>query len=353
MDFHRLARYRSLYKRSTRMGADRIFNRFLGLPEDQIVPLSISHGVDFGHMQEPMDIQGAEPIHWAYNESIYWRSIRSKPTIRAPHPWLMLASYQDPGPSTGTIVVAAPPSPENDEALLPILHETKGDFTVLVKARGNYKPSMTFWKNHGITAVTAGSEGPSFYHNLYTIISGADRVIGCTMSSALVFAAAIGKPISTFEDYTHHTYMLNFDNYNFQRGPVRDAVMALIDNSARKATRFAQELLGAPYLDSSETIRNNYLREIAEAKDPVFFRNKHNQIAKYLLAEAGRLTGRVGAVNNLRAGIRESLRGREVYAVRINEIAAWKTGDLARCANGEHVKYAKGITEAGNAVNPY
>jgi hypothetical protein len=335
------------------MGADRIFNTFLGLPTSLVVPLSISHGVDFGHLDKPMDVDGAEPIHWAYNAEIFERALKIKPTILAPHPWLMLSNWAPIGPPLGTVVVAAPPSPENDRNLLRALKGLAGPTTIIVKPRGSFQASIEFWRAQGLNATTAGAEGPDFYQNLYRILSGATKVIGCNFSSALIFAAAIGKETGIIENYSHHTYVHKATRANYQSTQVSKIAKIVINGSRDEIAACAIQLLGGSTDLAPETILDCYRRSIRDTTAPVFFKRPHSRLTKKLLAETALLTGKVGVVNNLRQGISDLIFGREIYAAKVDELSLWRTGDVEKYYRDTRVKYEKGITEGGLAVSGY
>lgn len=352
MDPARLEPFRRLYRRASRMGADSIFNAYIGAPSGSLVPLSISHGVDFGHLNAPMDVEGAEPIHWAYNQRIYDAAKPLKPTILAPHPWLMLDDGVPKVSGAGTLVVAAPPGPENDANLLARIRGLP-DVTVLVKPRGNYLPSIAFWTENGIRAVTAGAEGRNFYRNLHALISSAERVVGCNFSSALIFAAALGKHVQMLEGYRHHTYMPRASTVDFQSKLARSVVESIVDAGQAEATVAARSLLGADERVTPASVRSSLEAQISALDCPLYFKRKHNLAIRKLLVETARLTGKVGVLNHLGRGLMEALRGREMYATRLDELALWRTGDVAKHLKQTRVRYAKGLTEGGLAVIPY
>lgn len=352
MDPTRLQRYRGLYRCATRMGSDRIFNSYIGASPDAVVPLSVSHGVDFGHLEKPMDIEAAEPIHWAYNDSIFEASRLLKPTILLPHPWLMHATQAASGPSIGTLIVAAPPGPENDTRLYDLIREMR-DVTILVKPRGNYRASIDFWNEKGIRAISAGAEGPEFYPNLYSIISGAERVIGCNFSSALIFAAALGIEVAILENYRHRTYMHRSGWVNFGSNRVRSVVISIIDNDREGATNAAKALLTPASPVSPESARQAVDDALSQLIDPLYFTGSRSRVAKRLLTEATWLSGRTGILNNLEKGLIDAIFGRKVYATEIDELGLWRTGDKARHMQQVRVPYVRGVTEGGLAVDAY
>lgn len=336
------------------MGADRIFNQWVGLDPDSVVPLSIAHGVDFSHWTEPVDIEKVEPIHWAYNREILSRSTTHKPSILAPHPLMMLGEQPAPAENLGTLVIAAPPGPENDKNLYCSLKHLKGPISILVKPRGNFNASIEYWKRQGFNALTAGQEGPEFYQNLHRILSGANRVVGCNFSSALVFASALGKEVELLSNYWHHTYLKKFGHVDYVNPAVREIVVTFLHRGINEAKRVSRRLLGVDAQPDRMLVRNSYLEAIDRLRLPLHFSKSHGWLHRLLYGEIARLTGRTGAVNYFWRGLREEVFGRDLYATRINEIALWETGDAATYfQQAPRARYQRARTEWGLAVEAY
>jgi hypothetical protein len=75
----KLSRFSKLYTSSPM--AKVIVREYFGLDEQQILPLSISHGIDLDHELFAQDVMRAEPIHWAYDHEINARSNTVKTVI--------------------------------------------------------------------------------------------------------------------------------------------------------------------------------------------------------------------------------------------------------------------------------
>src|SRR5690606_239852 len=113
--------YARLYRSAPRMGAATLFRQFFGLPDDAVVPLSVAHGVDFGHCHRPLDVTYVEPIHWSCNPAMHQAAADCKPSLLLPHPWTMHVAQREIGTGRGVLLIGPPPSPENDAALLELI----------------------------------------------------------------------------------------------------------------------------------------------------------------------------------------------------------------------------------------
>ncbi len=218
VDIEVLRRYSRLYKSSYNMGSARILRHYLELDESFPIPLSLSHGVDLNNWHEAADVRSIEPIHWSYNNVIHQRALNVKASLRLPHPWLLLREGRAPARGMGTLVIGPPPGDSNDSALQRCLNMSGiKDYDILEKYRGNVSSSIAFWERNGINVVSAGSTDQLFYERLFSLIDRYEYVISGTLSSALVFAAAIGKKCRVLENYTYSAYdVANYANNVFK-----------------------------------------------------------------------------------------------------------------------------------------
>ena len=151
------------------MGSSKILREFINADDSFPIPLSLSHGIDFNHTNIAYDVESIEPIHWAYNEDIYLRSINTKPAIKIPHPWLMLEeliSNECTEKLNRHLLIAPPPSKKNDKKLIELLSNLDiKELDILVKERGQSKKvndSINFWESNGFNTVSAGTPDNEF-----------------------------------------------------------------------------------------------------------------------------------------------------------------------------------------------
>jgi hypothetical protein len=258
----RISPFAPLFRSSP--GGKAILRQYLGLEPDTVLPLSLSHGVDFGHEPAPQDYLASEPLHWCYNEDILARTGPAKPGVPLPHPWLMvsrLLADELPARQEGrALIVGPPPSRSNDAALRDALERAglRAD-AILVKKRGAtaFHESMAFWQDLGVESVSAGAGDEGHYSRLATILARYERVILPVFSSVGVFAAALGCQIVTLTDYWHCSYSPHFlDLDRIARSPTARAFVRLFVDGDRVAQqRAAAEFLGEPFMAPPEELR--------------------------------------------------------------------------------------------------
>lgn len=350
-----LTKYERLYTNSRYMGATVILRKFLGLAGDAPVPLSLSHGVDFGHCHHPMDVDAIEPIHWSCNSTIHDVAVKSKASIMAPHPWAITVHGRTRQAGRGVLVIGPPPSPENDQRLYELIkNDVRPDWAILVKARGHHEGSSEFWRTRGVKATTAGGPDDGFYERLYEIVANHRTVVGCTFSSALVFAASIEREVVLLRNYFYEAYEpANYeDEVNFKSERARSFVGRFASGDRQSRATESQSLLGFGMLDEQERIRGNLLEAIHSLRRP-FHANPLSPIP-YRLAEF--LALRLGKPGILRHSPREVLsvlRRRNVSVMRINDIDVWINGKSSRNFQLSPSAFKKGATVPGLAPRGY
>lgn len=355
MSPERLKRFEGLYRLSRYMGAADILRKFLGLSDDAPVPLSLSHGVDFGHYHHPCDIDVVEPLHWSYNREIHDAASAIKPSIFAPHPWAITTHTRTVPRSRGVLVVGPPPSPENDQRLYELIKtDANADWTVLVKARGEYQGSIAFWTEQGLNAITARGPDGSFYERLFGIIAGFDTIVGCTFSSALVFAASLGKNVALLKTYSWEVYEpANYENEVWLHSPrARQIVRRFADGNSGAKHDLARELLGFDALADVERIREDLRLAIEALKRPYNANRRHP--VPYKVRELMAVTlKKPGLLQYSVRDILTTLRRRHVCVLRMNDVDVWLNGKNESNFCLTPVTFQKGITEPGLAPRGY
>jgi hypothetical protein len=354
MKIKELQRYSSLYLSSNSMGGAQIFNSYFGFDKHRVVPLSVSHGVDFGQCCGPMDIYNCEPIHWSCNEEIYEQSRLVKPSILAPHPWIMYTARKTTPEGMGVLVIGPPPGPENDQALYELIkNDINDDWSILIKKRGNYAPSMVFWREKGLLPITAGGQDEHFYYRLYELLAGYKTILGCTFSSALVFSAAIGKEIQIIKNYTYRAYDIEGIEtiLNLESKKAKSIVGSFINQNQMEIQSVSGQLLGFDLQNNKDDIIHELETQITSLKSPLFLPDAHTLVTKpkVLLALALRKPG------ILKFDLKTLAKkfNPKVCEVTMNEFSIWENGPTAENFSITPTKYIKGKTEPGSAVVSY
>lgn len=351
----KLERFAKLYKSSECMGSAAILREYLGLPPGFVVPLSIAHGVDMNHCSTAMDVQSVEPIHWSYNDSIHARASKVKQSVRLPHPWLMLRMMRprnDHG--SGTLVIGPPPGRSNDEALLKCLKSGRWtNFDVLVKRRGQAVDSANYWAQEGVRTRAAGEPDSGFYERLRSILDGYEQVVGCTLSSALFFAAVLGKRCALLTDYRYSAYEVPgyLDHIDFNAPVARQFVEALKREAHSESMALASEILGAGLIASQTSLRTELDAAIRGIRWPLHHHGGGNAIARRIAGAIALHTGRTGLVRHrLKDLLKRRLRN-QVCLVKLNEVDMWLHGMSASNFEVRTVSYVPRLTEPGWAVD--
>lgn len=337
------------------MGSDNLFRSYYKLPSDAVVPLSVSHGVDFGHCHRPMEINAIEPIHWSCNAQIHAEASRNKESTLAPHPWTLFLDGRDSPAGKGVILIGPPPSPANDAALYKLVQkDIRPDWSILIKARGPYQASMDYWARRGVRPLTAAVTDHNFYSRLYELLSSFETVIGCTFSSALVFAASIGKQVRMvqgyhFEVYEHIDYELEV---NLASDRARNVVRTFAREDREETKELSRELLGFNLLDDPARVVSDYHEAVARIRRP--FSTDPSLRIPYFLREA--LALRLKKPGILMAGFRnylQRIRRRQTCIIYMSDIDVWLHGKSEFNFQLIPVRFVPGETEPGQAPGAY
>jgi hypothetical protein len=325
-----LAKYKNLYTLGA-VGGDKILKRYLGLSSDFVLPLTLSHGLDFGCDQRVADVDSCEPIYWSTNEEQHAKAKRYKASILIPHPWILLRNERSlPRQAKGTLFVGPPPGRENDtNALRSLKEENITGCDILIKQRGPISQSCNFWAQNNMATVCAGKLDDEFYERLYKILSGYEVIVGCTLSSALFFAAALGKRVALLRGYKVQFYdtsnwpkVMNFSDAG------RRFALAIMSGNINEYSGIANKILGGDLNLDSEILRNTLLSEIEKIDEPLFHSRKRNKFSSRIINRICLLGGVTGPLNNSIIEVIKKKISREerILHIKINEIDAWING---------------------------
>lgn len=352
-----LRRYDVLYRNAHYMGASATLRRHLGVDAEYVVPLSLTHGVDFGHVDPCQDIATVEPIHWAHNARIYAAAIQVKSAVAIPHPFMFTMKGGPQRRSGGrTLIVGPPPGPENDQRLQKALAAELGlaSGTVLVKPRSNYRGSIEFWRAHGFETVTMLDFGAPSYETVAAALEPFATIVSGTFSSVNIFAAALGRTVKLLRGYHYRSFDLiefrtRYETIDWQSPVAAQVVRSFADGDPDQVTELAQDILGASLAGRPDRLRAELDAAIADLKTPVFSFRRRSSLR---IAAAARLK-KPGLVRMSLSELLRAQLGRRVYARDLNEVDAWMNGlSSTNCAQTE-VRYVAGETDPGEAVERY
>lgn len=330
MNYNELLRFSDLYRHSKYMGVDRIFRDYYSLQSDCPVPLSLPHGVDFGHCHGPMDIFSVEPIHWSHNHEIHEMAKKIKPSLLIPHPWIMICEGKKIIEGQGVLMIGPPPSPSNDKKLLDLVKDDiNHDWSILIKARGNYQDSIKFWQSHGVNAITSGEPDSKFYYRFLDLISSYKAVIGCTFSSALMFAAAIKKDVRLIEGYKYQSYANSMieRQVNFRSPAAKKTVNIFSEGNQELIQRESLRILGGDIKSNSLFDVAAFDTEIRKLKRPFWTSSDSSFSIPYRFREiAAVLLNKPSIIKYGLTDYAAILKKNKVSIMEINEIDAWKGG---------------------------
>lgn len=242
-----------------------------------MLPLTIPHGVDFYHLRRDLDVDCHEPIYLAVREDIAERVANTKQVLRFPHPWLLAIQSHVRSNGAGTLFLAPPPSEHDFQLLYDAI--PSGDYAkpwgVLIKEREAKAGDFEWWSARGFTTHSAGKiADQNFYQNLKEIISRYELVASPNMSSALIFAVAMGKKVQAIPDIE----LMQLDVYSIEKYAVLEGVEVekvrhvwtqLLSNDQAAAINQARELLGYQYMDSPERLRERFIAATNSVTMPV------------------------------------------------------------------------------------
>lgn len=295
-----LNRYAGLYTSSPMSKG--ILCRYLGLSKDAVIPLSISHGIDFDHESLPQDINNSEPLHWAYNERILKRAENIKPSVSISHPWLLLHELNGRPKSTNNgrkLMIGPPPSRCNDEALLRALNSQGVTVNaILLKSRGSEKlrDSYSFWKKAGIDTLSAGSRDDEHFLKLMEIFSNFEYVVAPVYSSAIALASSMGCKIILLKNYSHVSYSLrSLDLIRMCDSNLMKSYLRTIDNlnEYKIATEMSREILGQAFLKPKGEVMTTLRGKMDSVRMPLNIPSAGNNVVlRNILAQIALLSGR-------------------------------------------------------------
>lgn len=297
-----------------------------------------------------------EPIHWCYNREILERLQGYKPAVLIPHPWLLQQARLGDEPGKGTLVVGPPPGPENDRRLWEkIQGECHGPITILVKPRGPYQGSLEFWRKMGYQAACASGPGASHYDCLYQLVASHERVVGCSFSSVLVFAAALGKSVHLLRDYSFHFYEVDryLEVVSYESPRAREIVGWLTGPDPGRATRECRRILGSELEFSPSLLAGQLQQQMLQLRGGVNPGLSRGWFCDSVLQRLALLLGKPGV---LLPGLRSRLLSRpsaQVVAVETNDVDAWLEGIRPDNLRTRRVRYVRGVTEPGMAIDQY
>jgi hypothetical protein len=354
MDLATLRRFAPLYSTARYLAADRILRRHLGLPDDYPLPVGLSHGVDFGQMYGVLDEEGIEPIYWAYNPDLLRRAVAAKPAIGIPHPFLLASGNLAPSEGRGTLIIGPPPGPAHDRNLYDIIRGTS-DTTILVKPKLNYEKSVDFWLEHGFDAVTLADEGPPSYEGMVQLFSRYSRIAGCTFSSALFFAAALGKPVDLIRGYRCRVWEVagieKLFDFRSTRAPAVGSIFAGADYGAK--TALARRLLGSE-LDRSPTLIKAELDDtIGRLEEPVHFARGYPSMLRPIATQIALLLNKPGLLMRRPSELARLVRKREIVLQDLDDVSLWIDGPSVGNPQLTPHRYVPGRTVPGDAVEAY
>jgi hypothetical protein len=355
MEIDALRKYNHLYNASCKMGSSRILREYLGLNDIFPIPLSISHGVDFNHCFEAMDVRAIEPIHWSYNDVVHRRALTVKASLKLPHPWLLLRMGRTPLRGTGALVIGPPPGDSNDLGLLSCLNDHGiNNYSILIKHKEGVSSSILFWQRNGTNVECAGREDDLFYNRLFCIMEKYECVISGTLSSALIFASAIGKKCRVLENYSCSGYdVANYLNKVTFRSKLAVRFLKLVVGKRDfEASRLAEEVLGMALVKPHDELRRDLLSCIEHIGEPFHFGSSVGKLERRIICMLSVFAVPTGLISyGLLGGLKRRLiDSKRVSEITMNEIDIWLNGINKSNFHCQEVRYVKGVTIPGNAI---
>jgi hypothetical protein len=349
-----LQRYVPLYANAEALGGAAVLRRHIGVADDFVLPLGLSHGVDFGQMHHAMETEAPEPIYWAYNARLLAIARRVKPALPIPHPFLLASLGRTGEPGTGTLVVGPPPGPTHDGDLLALIRGAR-DLTILVKPKQNFGLSAQFWRENGFPVVTIADDGPPSYDAMVRLFSRYDRVSGCTFSSALFFAAALGKPVDLIRGYRCRVWEVPDieRRFDFDSPRARDFGRLFAGDDAAAKIEMSRDLLGGGLDSDPRTLRDLIEQAVADLKEPLHFPARYPRPLRWALGELALRIGKPGIVSRSWDDLRRNFGRPQVVLQQLDEVALWLDGPTPTNPSLESHPYRRGKTIPGDAVDAY
>ena len=359
MDRNTLSDYSFFYNLSNEKGINHIFNEYMDFDRDDIVPVGVSHGVDFEHCYHPMDVYSTEPIYWAYNTRIFERAKKIKPCLLMAHPWAIVVSENNLIKGSGTLIIGPPPGRSNDQLLYDkVKNDITSDWSILIK--GGIKESMQFWKEKGVKPITAGNnDNGRFFYDLFDMLSRYENIVACTFSSAVIFAASIEKNISFIEGYQYTCYETpNYlDIINFESSYSKFVVSEFVNNDKEDISGLAREILGFDLLLQKDRVKQDYFNLLENIDSPVFCKKLEQERLIKLKISLARLSSRPDLINrsilDLVLAFKKIILKNKVMIKTLDELSIWLDGKNKSNFISRLVPYKKGVTIPGKAVDKY
>ena len=338
------------------MGADALFRAYFGLGPDHPVPLSVAHGVDFGHCFYPLDVKTAEPIHWSCNEEMHERAKPYKPSLLLPHPWIMATEEYELSGGTGTLFIGPPPGPANDERLYRLIEKSlHSECAILIKARGAYQGSIDFWRERGLTPVSAGAGDDHFYARLGQLFARYRRIVGATFSSALLFAASVGREVELVPGFVHETLEpLDYESeVNWASPRAQSIVATFLAGDQAEVRRVAKHVLGGDLaIDRSAKLEELYAL-IAELDSPFWMNPEVRFPPAWVRRKLALLLRKPGLLNAGAHAYAHRLRRARLAVMRVNEVDVWLNGKSPSNFRLDPVLAGRAGALAGQAAEGY
>ena len=198
-----------------------------------------------------------------------------------------------------------------------------------------------------MNTVSAGPGDEGFYLRLHETLSRFDRIIGCNVSSALFFAASIGKPLEVITDYEFRAYQrpdfLEF--VNFRSSKSKEIVRILVHGDDDLRYRVTRDLLGFSLLSEEEQCRSEFIDALGEVTS--YFYPPRPRLISRLLGNLALYSGRPGFVNVSLNAIFSEIFDRRMYEMKVNDISLWLDGPNDENLSLKLVRPKGGMTVGG------
>lgn len=308
-------------------GADVIIRRFLDLPDDFVLPITVPHGVDTHALSKLLDLERIEPIYLATREDIARTAAATKPALRFPDPWLMLPPTLERHRPHGTLFVAPPSSKANNEAFYQAVCrvDLPKPWKISLKHRGLDQGDADWWRERGFDPQSAGAvESPDFFVNQRQMICESEMLCISYPTSMAVFAAQLGRRVIAVPE-VEMLFIgdeVSLPYYNLKdRGPAQSTWKALLSEDKAVAKREALELLGTRFMAKPDELRGRLFEVIRSLKEPIHLSGRVSGTSHRLITAALRqgFPAHKLLPNPVAAGIRKvrhQLRLDRLYLIR-------------------------------------
>lgn len=267
-----------LYRTAQLYGSGQLIRRHLGLSGDEPLPLVIPHGVDTEVTRLPMDVVADRaPVYLAWQERVARRAEAYKPVLRFPHPFLFIVPEHPEPTGEGTLFLSPPPSTEAFESLHAAIlaGEYPRPWAVLLKQRRVRDADFRWWQARGFIVRTAGDMfDEAFYYNLRDSIAPYRLIASPNISSAAIFALAMGKRVVPVPDVELTVVVtapvdkvLDLED---REGEIRAIWQDLFSEDAGIAQGQARELLGQRFMAPARELHERYHEAIRRAPAPLY-----------------------------------------------------------------------------------